>query len=160
MRILRKYGNRRLYDTTRSAYVNLDEVARLLRAGEDVRVEDARDGRDLTRSVLLQVLLEVDGSADALPVVVLRRSIALTGDADAARGLHETLTRATDAATREDPASTATRWDAAWRAWTGDTDPDAFLDLPLPDDDDGVGPLEDLRASMDSLEARLTRSGG
>lgn len=159
MRTLRKYGNRRLYDTTRSAYVNLDDVARLLRAGEDVRVEDARDGRDLTRPVLLHVLLEVEGAADALPVSLLRRSIALTGDADAARGLHATLLRAADAGTREDPAATATRWDAAWRAWTGDTDPDAFLDLPLPDDEADARPLEDLRASMDSLEARLTRTG-
>lgn len=80
MTVIRKYGNRRLYDTERSAYVNLEQLAAMIRRGEDLRVEDARTGEDLTREVLLQVVLEVQGGLDFLPVGLLRRIIRATGD--------------------------------------------------------------------------------
>ena len=47
--LIKKYGNRRLYDTAGSRYVNLDDLAELVRAGKEVRVVDAKTGRDLTR---------------------------------------------------------------------------------------------------------------
>lgn len=80
MTVIRKYGNRRLYDTERSAYVNLDQLAGMIRRGEEVRVEDAKTGEDLTREVLLQVVLEVQGGLDFLPVGLLRRVIRATGE--------------------------------------------------------------------------------
>lgn len=80
MTVIRKYGNRRLYDTDRSAYVNLEQLAAMIRRGEDLRVEDARTGEDLTREVLLQVVLEVQGGLDFLPVGLLRRIIRATGE--------------------------------------------------------------------------------
>jgi polyhydroxyalkanoate synthesis repressor PhaR len=77
---IRKYGNRRLYDARASRYVNLDDLAKLVREGEEVRVVDAKSGADLTRETLLQVVLEVAGGIDFLPVGLLRRIIRATGD--------------------------------------------------------------------------------
>ena len=57
-RIIKKYPNRRLYDTSASAYITLVDVKRLVVAGASFVVRDARTGEDLTRSILLQVILE------------------------------------------------------------------------------------------------------
>ncbi|MEM1231616.1 MAG: polyhydroxyalkanoate synthesis repressor PhaR [Pseudomonadota bacterium] len=58
MHHLKKYPNRRLYDTTASRYVTVDDVRKIIVRGESIVVEDSRDGTDLTRSVLLQILAE------------------------------------------------------------------------------------------------------
>ena len=76
---IRKYGNRRLYDNTRSRYMNLDELAELIRAGEDVRILDAKTEEDLTREVLLQVVLETLKGAEMFPAPLLKRIIRLSG---------------------------------------------------------------------------------
>ncbi len=57
-RVIRKYANRRLYDPSESRHLTLDEVRELVVAGEKVRVEDAKSGEDLTRSILLQIIVE------------------------------------------------------------------------------------------------------
>jgi polyhydroxyalkanoate synthesis repressor PhaR len=57
-RIIKKYSNRRLYDTARSCYITLDDVRSLVCEGIDFRVENAKTGEDLTRSILLQIILE------------------------------------------------------------------------------------------------------
>jgi polyhydroxyalkanoate synthesis repressor PhaR len=57
-RVIRKYANRRLYDPSESRHLTLDEVRELVTAGEKIRVEDARTGEDLTRSILLQIIVE------------------------------------------------------------------------------------------------------
>lgn len=57
-RIIKKYPNRRLYDTEISSYVTLEDVRQLIVEGEDFEVRDAKTGRDLTRAVLLQILAE------------------------------------------------------------------------------------------------------
>lgn len=79
MVVVKKYGNRRLYDTSRSAYVNLEQVAELVKAGHEVQVVDAKTGEDLTQEVLLQVVMEVLKGRDLLPVPLLRRVIMATG---------------------------------------------------------------------------------
>lgn len=79
MATIRKYENRRLYDTEASRYVNLEELAQRVRAGTDFSVEDAKTGRDLTREILLQILLESPGGPELLPVGMLRRVIRATG---------------------------------------------------------------------------------
>lgn len=76
---IRKYGNRRLYDNTRSRYMNLDELAELIRGGEDVRILDAKTEEDLTREVLLQVVLETLKGAEMFPAPLLKRIIRLSG---------------------------------------------------------------------------------
>ena len=58
VRIIKKYPNRRLYDTEISSYVTLEDVRQLIVDGEDFEVRDARSGKDLTRAVLLQILAE------------------------------------------------------------------------------------------------------
>ena len=58
LRTLKKYPNRRLYDTRTSSYVTLHDVKRMVLGGEDFEVRDAKTGEDLTRSILLQIILE------------------------------------------------------------------------------------------------------
>jgi polyhydroxyalkanoate synthesis repressor PhaR len=57
-RIIRKYANRRLYDTEASRHINKEDVRKLIAAGEDVRIVDEGSGDDITRSVLLQLVAE------------------------------------------------------------------------------------------------------
>jgi len=74
--IIKKYENRRLYDTSRSRYVNLEEVATLIRKGRGVRIVDAKTGEDLTRATLMQIIVEdnKEGSA-GLPLELMRQLI-------------------------------------------------------------------------------------
>ncbi len=74
--VIKKYENRRLYDTSQSRYVNLDEIAALIRKGQPVRVVDAKTGEDLTRSTLMQIIVEdnKEGSA-GLPLELMRQLI-------------------------------------------------------------------------------------
>jgi polyhydroxyalkanoate synthesis repressor PhaR len=73
--ILKKYGNRRLYDARRSGYVTLSEVEELLQEGEDVQVIDAKSGEDLTKHVLVQIILEREETREALPTDFLKQVI-------------------------------------------------------------------------------------
>jgi len=74
--VIKKYGNRRLYDTTNSRYVNLDEIAALIREGREVQVVDAKTGRDLTRVTLTQIITEdVKDKPTGLPLELLRQLI-------------------------------------------------------------------------------------
>jgi polyhydroxyalkanoate synthesis repressor PhaR len=74
--IIKKYGNRRLYDTAGSCYVNLEDIARFIREGKDVQVVDAKTGRDLTRVTLTQVITEdAKGKPTGLPLELLRQLI-------------------------------------------------------------------------------------
>ena len=57
-RVIRKYANRRLYDPSESRHLTLDEVRELVVAGDKVKVEDAKTGEDITRSILLQIIVE------------------------------------------------------------------------------------------------------
>lgn len=76
---IKKYNNRRLYDTRASRYVNLDEIAGMIQGGEQIRVVDATTEEDLTRAVLVQVLLERHGALDVIPPGLLHRLIRATG---------------------------------------------------------------------------------
>jgi polyhydroxyalkanoate synthesis repressor PhaR len=74
--LIKKYGNRRLYDTVGSRYVNLDDLAAHIRAGREVRVVDAKTGRDLTRVILTQIITEdAKGKPTGLPLELLRQLI-------------------------------------------------------------------------------------
>ncbi|MBM4343955.1 MAG: hypothetical protein FJ100_11355 [Deltaproteobacteria bacterium] len=78
--VLKKYANRRLYDTGTSKYVTLDEVTDRIRAGEDVLVVDAATGADLTQATLTQLILENRGAAKLLPVPLLTQLVRLGDD--------------------------------------------------------------------------------
>ena len=87
MIVIKKYPNRRLYDTSRSTYVNLDGIATLVRGGHEVKIVDARTGDDLTKEVLMQVVLEALRGVDFFPEGMLRRIIRATGDTPPQRAL-------------------------------------------------------------------------
>jgi len=78
---VKKYGNRRLYDTEGSRYVTLEEIAERVRLGEDLRVVDAKTGLDLTQVTLAQLILESRGAARLLPVPLLKQLLRMRDDA-------------------------------------------------------------------------------
>ena len=78
---IKKYANRRLYNTETSTYVTLDDLAAMVRAERDFVVFDAKTGEDLTHSVLTQIILEQEGRGqNLLPVNFLRQLIRFYGD--------------------------------------------------------------------------------
>ena len=80
--VIKKYGNRRLYDSTGSRYVNLDDIATLVREGKEVRVEDATTGKDLTRVTLTQIITEdAKERPTGLPLELLRELIVASDQA-------------------------------------------------------------------------------
>jgi len=79
--LIKKYGNRRLYDTAGSRYVNLDDLASMVREGKDVRVVDAKTGRDLTRVTLTQIITEdAKDKPTGLPLELLRQLIVASDE--------------------------------------------------------------------------------
>ena len=79
--VVKKYANRRLYNTESSSYITLDHLAQLTRDGREFQVLDARTGEDITRAVLTQIIMEQEnGGQTMLPVPFLRQLIAMYGD--------------------------------------------------------------------------------
>ena len=80
--IIKKYANRRLYNTGTSTYVTLEDLAGMVKSGEDFIVYDAKTGEDITRSVLTQIIFEQEnkGGQNLLPVAFLRQLIRFYGD--------------------------------------------------------------------------------
>ncbi len=79
--LIKKYGNRRLYDTAESRYITLEELATSIQSGADVRVVDAKSGADLTQATLTQIIIESRDAARMLPVPLLTQLIRLGDDA-------------------------------------------------------------------------------
>lgn len=78
--IIKKYANRRLYDTSSSSYVTLDHLSDLVKRGVDFEVRDAKTGEDLTRAVLTQIIYEHETKGEgALPLNFLRQLIGFYG---------------------------------------------------------------------------------
>jgi len=78
---IKKYANRRLYNTKTSSYVTLDHLAEMIKQNEDFVVVDAKTGEDLTRAVLTQIIVEQEGKGqNLLPVKFLRQIIGFYGD--------------------------------------------------------------------------------
>ena len=74
--VIKKYANRRLYDTSGSRYINLEDIAVLVRNGKDLKVVDAKTGEDLTRVTLTQIITEdAKGQPTGLPLELLRQLI-------------------------------------------------------------------------------------
>jgi polyhydroxyalkanoate synthesis repressor PhaR len=81
--IIKKYANRRLYNTGTSTYVTLEDLASMVKAGEDFVVYDAKTNEDITRSVLTQIIFEQEnkeGGQNLLPINFLRQLIRFYGD--------------------------------------------------------------------------------
>ena len=79
---IKKYANRRLYDTESSTYITLDRLAQMVREGREFEVVDAKSGDDITRQVLTQIIVdeEARGGATMLPINFLKQLIGLYGN--------------------------------------------------------------------------------
>jgi polyhydroxyalkanoate synthesis repressor PhaR len=79
--VVKKYANRRLYNTEASSYVTLDDLAAMVRKGRDFVVYDAKSGEDITRAVLTQIIVEQEAKGEnLLPIPFLRTLIGYYGD--------------------------------------------------------------------------------
>ena len=79
---IKKYANRRLYDTESSTYITLDRLAQMVREGREFEVVDAKSGEDITRQVLTQIIVdeEARGGETMLPINFLKQLIGLYGN--------------------------------------------------------------------------------
>ena len=80
MKIIKRYQNRKLYDTHESTYVTLDEIAKMIKGGEDIRVIDNKTKNDITAATLTQLLYESERKAKTQPSVDLLKEIIRHGD--------------------------------------------------------------------------------
>ena len=80
VKIIKRYQNRKLYDTHESSYVTLDEIAKMIKAGEDLRVIDNKTKNDITAATLTQLLYETERKAKIQPSVDLLKEIIRNGD--------------------------------------------------------------------------------
>jgi len=79
--VVKKYANRRLYNTATSSYVTLDDLAKMIKEGGDFVATDAKTGEDITRSVLTQIIVEQEQKGqNLLPISFLRQLISFYGD--------------------------------------------------------------------------------
>ena len=183
-RLIKKYPNRRLYDTVKSNYITLEELAGLVRTGERVKVVGAKSGDDLTRQVLTQVILEEKGRLELIPVELLHYVIQVQDTNMAApfggfldqafsqfHGLGDVGVGAgMDAATAsmQMASNLATQWADAWMSTLQDDSDEtdaAANDQEVPTSETPVtaqsvaaaakDELSHLRGRMESLLARL-----
>jgi polyhydroxyalkanoate synthesis repressor PhaR len=80
VKIIKRYQNRKLYDTHESSYVTLDEIAKMIKGGEDLRVIDNKTKNDITAATLTQLLYESERKAKTQPSVELLKEIIRHGD--------------------------------------------------------------------------------
>jgi polyhydroxyalkanoate synthesis repressor PhaR len=80
--VIKKYANRRLYNTGTSTYVTLEDLAEMVKKGEDFTVQDAKSGEDITHPVLTQIIFELENKdgQNMLPIPFLRQLISFYGD--------------------------------------------------------------------------------
>lgn len=80
--VIKKYANRRLYNTSTSTYVTLEDLAEMVKRGEDFTVQDAKTGEDITHPVLTQIIFELENKdgQTMLPIPFLRQLISFYGD--------------------------------------------------------------------------------
>src|SRR3954463_6080437 len=80
IKIIKRYQNRKLYDTHESSYVTLDEIAKMIKGGEDLRVIDNKTKNDITAATLTQLLYESERKSKTQPSVELLKEIIRHGD--------------------------------------------------------------------------------
>ncbi len=79
--LVKKYSNRRLYDTAESRYITMEELAQTIRSGKNVRIVDAKSHEDLTQQTLTQVIMESGRGGRLLPIALLHQLIRMDDDA-------------------------------------------------------------------------------
>lgn len=91
VKIIKRYQNRKLYDTHESSYVTLDEIARMIKGGEDLRVIDNKTKNDITAATLTQLLYESERKAKTQPSVELLKEIIRHGDGSFSGFIHSRM---------------------------------------------------------------------
>ena len=130
--VVKKYANRRLYNTATSSYVTLDELSLMVRQGDEFVVYDAKTGDDITRSVLTQIILEEDSKGrNLMPISFLRQLISFYDDS-----LHTVVPRYLEVSMEN-----FARHQDQMRSYMEDTIGRFF---PVPGMERGSNPLEDL----------------
>ena len=100
--VVKKYANRRLYDTSSSAYVTLEDLAEMVKSGVDFVVYDAKTNEDLTRQILTQIIVEEENRGEnLLPIQFLRQLIRLYGGGQGPSPLPSYLEMSLDAFVRQ-----------------------------------------------------------
>jgi len=161
---IKKYANRRLYDTESSTYITLDRLAHMVREGREFEVVDAKSGEDITRQVLTQIIVdeEARGGETMLPINFLKQLIGLYGNSmqnfvpqyleAAMDAFHRNQNAARDAFGGNVFADIAKRnmamFEDAAQAFTGKTKSE-----PKSKDSD----VEQLKAELDALRAKVDK---
>jgi polyhydroxyalkanoate synthesis repressor PhaR len=162
--VIKKYENRRLYDTTNSRYINQDEVAQMLKNGYEVQVVDAATGEDLTRLVLTQIIVEqAKAPESAFPLDILRQMVVASS-------------RATQEGTLKYMKGVLDMYQNAYRAMTPpmgfdfmtppgsatDSGPGVRADEPLNAraKDAGADDVDELKRRVAQLESLISKRGG
>ncbi|MCL6683016.1 polyhydroxyalkanoate synthesis repressor PhaR [Sphingomonas alba] len=163
---IKKYANRRLYDTESSAYITLDRLAAMIREGRDFEVVDAKTGDDITHQVLTQIIVEEEARGGTmLPVNFLRQLIGLYGGSmqsavpqyleaamDAFSKNQETMRDAFGGKVFADLAKrNMAMFEEAGRAFSGSK--------PKPDVADKASEVDKLRAELAALQAKVDKLG-
>ena len=160
---IKKYANRRLYDTESSTYITLDRLAQMVREGREFEVVDAKTGEDITRQVLTQVIVEEEARGTTmLPINFLKQLIGLYGNS-MQNFVPQYLEAAMDAFQRNQSAvrdalggnvladiakRNMAMFEDASRAFTGKTKPE-----PKPN----TSEVDQLRAELAALQAKVDR---
>ncbi|MEL6761296.1 MAG: polyhydroxyalkanoate synthesis regulator DNA-binding domain-containing protein [Myxococcota bacterium] len=171
--VVKKYSNRRLYDTEASRYITLVELAELVEGGTDVRVVDAKSGQDLTQVTLMQIILDGRGAAELLPIELLTQLIRMGDDALAeflgrymsyALELYVQMKQGAEALAPYNPFASvplaavntvAKLWSPSGSA-SSEIAPEQQVSVSSPDEDgDKSGEIEALRAELESLRESI-----
>ena len=119
--VIKKYANRRLYNTRSSSYITLEDLARMTREGVDFQVLDAKTGKDITHQILTQIIMEEETHGEQmLPISFLRQVISMYGNSMQALMPHYLE------ATMDNFRANQMKLQESWKASMG---PDAFAKM-------------------------------
>lgn len=170
--VIKKYANRRLYNTETSSYITLDHLAAMTREGRDFKVVDAKTDEDITHNVLTQIIMEEENRGQAmLPVSFLRQLISMYGDSmqgmvpgyleasmDSFRHNQEQFRTAVEGAFAGGPfAEIAKRNMEMFEAATKAFKPGAVPAAATPSKDEQIAAL---KAELASLQAKVDKLSG
>ena len=173
--IIKKYANRRLYNTKSSSYITLDHLSKMTREGVDFKVLDAKTGADITHSILTQIIMEEEsaGGEQMLPVNFLRQLISMYGNSmqglvphyleasmDNFRSNQAKLREAFEASLGANPlAKLAQQNLAMFKAAASAFVPGLADDKPAARDDKRDDEIAALRAQMAAMQEKLDKLG-
>jgi len=172
--IIKKYANRRLYNTETSSYITLEHLAAMTREGRDFKVIDAKSEEDITHNILTQIIMEEEARGQTmLPVNFLRQLIAMYGDSmqamvpgyleasmDSFRRNHEQFKSAVEGAFANSPfAEIAKRNMAMFEAATSAFKPQAGMGATPAKPAEGDDDVSALKAELARLQEKIDKLG-